>query len=70
MQHEHHALEPYSVDGSIRTPIPILDNLQDTSGAEAFEGLGLLVLLSILGQVKSISEEVLHRGGQRMQVPF
>jgi hypothetical protein len=64
MQHEHRALEPYGVDGSIRTPVPILDNLQHASGAEAFEGLGLLVLLAILSEVKSISKEVLHRAGQ------
>src|SRR2546421_8881126 len=70
MQHEHHALEPYGVDGSIRTPIPILDNLQHASGAEAFEGLGLLVFLAILGKVKGISKEVLHRSGQGVQVPF
>ena len=57
MQHEHHALEPYGVDGSICTSIPILDNLQDTSGAKAFEGLGLLMLPAILGKVKSISKE-------------
>jgi hypothetical protein len=70
MQHEHYAFEPYGVDRSIRAPIPILDNLQDASGAEAFEGLGLLMLLAILGKVKSISKEVFHRAGQGKQVPF
>jgi len=40
MQHEHRALEPYGVHGSIRTPVPILDNLQHASGAESFEGPG------------------------------
>jgi hypothetical protein len=70
VQHEHHALEPYGVDGSICTSIPILDNLQDTSGAEAFEGLGLLMLPAILGKVKSISKEVLHWAGHRKQVPL
>src|SRR5207253_8426712 len=49
---------------------PILDNLENASGAEAFEGLGLLVLLAILGKVKSISEEVLNRAGQGTQVPL
>jgi len=42
----------------------ILDNLQHASRAEASERLGLLVLLAILGEVKSISEEVLHWAGQ------
>jgi molecular chaperone GrpE (heat shock protein) len=64
MQHEHHALKPYGIDGSIRTLIPILDNLQDASRAEALEGLGLPVLLAILGKVKSISKKVHHRLGQ------
>src|ERR1035438_5470693 len=70
MQHEHRALESYGVHGSIRTPVPILNHLQDASGAEAFKRLGLLVLLAILGKVKSISKEVLHRAGQGPQVPF
>jgi len=39
MQYEHHTLEPYGVNGSIRAPIPILDNLQDTGGTEALRGL-------------------------------
>jgi hypothetical protein len=70
MQHEHHTLEPHCVDRSIRAPIPILDNLQNASGAEALEGLGPLMLLAILRKVKSISKEVLHRAGQGKQVPF
>jgi hypothetical protein len=51
MQHKYYALEPHGVDGSIRTTIPILDNLQHASGAEAFERLGLLVLLAVLGKI-------------------
>jgi hypothetical protein len=43
---------------------------QDTSGAEAFEGLGLLMLPAVLGKVKSIAKEVFHRAGQRKLVPF
>ena len=38
MQHEHRALEPYGMHGSMRTPVPILDN--HACGAESSEGLG------------------------------
>jgi hypothetical protein len=69
MQHEHRGLEPYCVDGSIRTPIPILRNLQHTSGTEALERLGLVVLLPHLSEVKSKSKQILDRLGQGFQIP-
>jgi hypothetical protein len=56
--------EPYGIDGSIRAPIPILNNLQDARGTEAPERLGLLVLLARLSKVEGIPEEVLHWAGQ------
>jgi hypothetical protein len=70
MQYEHHTLEPYGVNGSIRAPIPILDNLQDTGGTEASEGLSLLVLPAVLSEEKCKSKEVHHRSRQGKQVPF
>src|ERR1035437_6183808 len=69
MQHEHCGLEPYCVDGSIRTSIPILRNLQHTSGTKALERLGLLVLLPLLSEVKSKSKQILDLLGQSLQIP-
>ena len=43
MQNEYRPLE-HRVDGPLRAPIPILENLQDTGGTEASERLSLLVL--------------------------
>jgi len=47
MQHEYRTLEPYGVDGSIRAPIPILDNFQHAGGTEAAERFSLLVLPAV-----------------------
>jgi len=57
-------------DGPICAPIPILDKLQHASGTETPEGLGLLVLLARLSKVESISKEIHHPGGQRLQITF
>src|ERR1700719_4741803 len=69
MQHEHRGLEPYCIDGSIGTPVPILRNLQHTSGTKALERLGLLVLLPQLSEVKSKSKQILDLLGQGFQIP-
>ena len=70
MQHEHRGLEPYCVDGSIRTPIPILRNLQDTSGTKALERFGLLVLLAHLSEVECESKQILDRLGRNFRIPL
>src|ERR1017187_8540825 len=70
MQHENRTLEPHGVDGSIRAPIPILDNLQHAGGTEATERLSLLVLPAILRKVKRESEKVHYWRGQGEQIPL
>ena len=70
MQHEHRGFEPHCVDGSIRTPIPILRNLQHTSRTKALERLGLLVFLPRLSEVKSKSKQILDRLWQGLQIPL
>ena len=69
MQNEYRPLE-HRVDGPLRAPIPILENLQDTGGTEASERLSLLVLPAVLRKVKSKSEKVHHGFGQGKQVPL
>jgi hypothetical protein len=70
MQYEHRGLESNCVNGSIRTPIPILRNLQNTGGPKPLERLGLRVLLPRLSEVKSKSKQILDRLWQGLQIPL